>query len=377
MAQAQEKPRVEESAVISSQELIVWEKMDPAKLFKEGGLDSVLEEIDEKARSIILGGVEIQKDRDNIRAIAAKVSRSKTAVEKIGKIFTEPLRKAVKEANTERDRGVSFLQNLQDDIRKPLTEWEAAEDEKKALVEYAIESLSACAAFDDEPDTGHIQKRLDRLELQYSNLKWAGLSEAEEEKYKTRAEYSYDRAKTHLTERFLSRTKYESDQKELAELREKQAAQEKKDEEGRIRQEAADKATKEADEKARIERESSEKAAADKLAAEQEKTRRAEQDKKDAKAAVKKAEDDRIAAEKKAEKDTAAAVQAEKDRVAAEKQREREEAEKREDDKKHRRKINGVAIDGLVLECKLSGADAESVIEAIADGRIKHVTIAY
>lgn len=391
MSQPQKKIEIEEvETVSSSQELIVWEKLNPAELFKEGGLDSVLKEIDEKARSIILAGVETQKDRDNIRAIASKVSRTKTAVEKIGKAFTEPLRGAVKEANAERDKGIAFLQALQDDIREPLTEYEDAEKKREADADLSIERLSECAIFaeDHTPDSDTIKLRMDQLKLLYNNLSFVGFSEADEEKYNNRANHIYDRTKSTLETKFAERFIYEADKKELEELREKQATQEKKEEEGRIAKEAADKATADAEEKARIERESSEKAAADKLAAEQEKTRRIEAEKEEAerkaeeersakKAAEEKAEADKIEAEKQAQHDKEAAVQAEKDRAAAEKQRDREAAEKREANKKHRAKIDDKAAQGLFDIMENAKCSAEDVVKAIAEGKIPHVTIRY
>ena len=371
MVQAQEKIEdTEESAVTESQELIVWEKLNPVELFKENGLDSVLKEIDEKARSVITEGVETKKSRDNIRAIAAKVGKDKTFIQKIGTKNTEEYRSLTKISNTERDKGVAFLQDLQDDIRKPLTEYEDAEKKEKQLIEDRIEFLSDCALFEGtEPDSEEIRYHLSDLEEGYK-IEW-------QEDVADRASYAYDRAKSKLQQMLEQRLKHESDQKELEELRENKAAQAQKDEEERIRKEATDKATKDAEDKARIERESSEKAAADKLAAEQEKTRRLEQDKKDAKAREEKAEADRIASQKQAEKDKAVAVQAEKDRVAAEKQREREAAEKREADKKHRARINNSAVSALVELTKITESDAKLVIESIAKSHIPSVKITY
>ena len=374
MAQAQEKIHIEETESTGSQELIVWEKLDPAKLFKEGGLDSVLKEIDEKARSVILEGVETAKDRGNIRAIASKVSRAKTFVQKIGTKNTEEYRVLTKESNSERDRGVAFLQELQNDIRKPLTEYEDAEKKAKQLIENRIGFLSDCALFEiGEPDSEEIRCHLSDLEEGYK-IDW-------EEDVIDRASYAYDRAKSKLGQMLEHRLKYESDQKELTELRESQAAQAKKDEEERIRKEAADKATKDAEEKAKTERESSEKAAADKLAAEQEKTRRLEQDKKDAKDREEKVESDRIDAEMKADQDKRNAVQAEKDRVAAKDKREKEETEKREANKKHREKINSEVKEAIIKYAEITDPETRarirSIIEAIARGEIPNITISY
>ena len=276
-----------------------------------------------------------------------------------------------KESNAERDRGVAFLQDLQNDIRKPLTEYEDAEKKAKQLIENRIGFLSDCALFEiGEPDSEEIYCHLSDLEEGYK-IEW-------QEDVADRASYAYDRAKAKLQQMLEHRLKYESDQKELEELRMNQAAQAKKDEEDRIVKEAAEAATKEAEDKARIERESSEKAAADKLAAEKEKSKRLEQDKKDAKAREEKVESDRIAAEMKADRDKRNAVQAEKDRVAAKEKREKEETEKREADRNHRRKINNQAKTAMqkIIDLKRENP-IEDIITAIATGDIPHVTIKY
>ncbi len=371
MAQAQEKIEdTEESTVTGSQELIVWEELNPVELFKENGLDSVLKEIDEKARSVITEGVETKKSRDNIRAIAAKVGKDKTFIQKIGTKNTEEYRSLTKISNTERDRGVAFLQDLQDDIRKPLTEYEDAEKKRITDADQSIEKLSECAVFTELSNSNGIKLRIDQLVTLYQNRDFSDFSEADQEKYNNRAEHIYDRTRAMLDKNLQEQIQNESDQKELQELRESQAAQAKKDEEDRIRQDAADKATKDAEEKAKTERESSEKAAADKLAAEEEKTRRLEQDKKDAKDREDKAESDRITAEKKAEDDKKAAVQAEKDRVAADK--------KREANKKHTAKINEESAKALTEALPdIFLHQSEMIINVIAAGEVTNITISY
>lgn len=370
----------------ASQQLIILEKLNPVDLFKPNGLDSVLKEVDEKARSVILAGVETKQDRDNIRAIAAKVGSTKSTLQKIGTKYTEKMRSAVKESNAERDRGVTILQSLQDDIREPLTKYEEAEKQRTDDADRAIECLSLCNVFENEELTvtsKDISTRIDKLNLLYENLGFSKFSESDQEKYSNRANHMYEQTRTRLQNRYEIQIKYESDQKELAELKEKQAAQIKKDEENRIRQEAADKARHEADEKARIERESSEKAAADLLAAEKEKSERIEREKQEALDAAKKAEQDRIAAEKKSEADKTAAVQAEKDRADAEKLREKQDAEKREADKTHRAKINNESLNAIANilnkgSTAATGKDmAKDIVAAIAEGKITHVTISY
>jgi len=366
----------------TANQLIVLEELNPVELFKPNGLDPVLKEVDEKARSVILNGVETQKDRDNIRSIAAKVGSTKSTLQKIGTKYTEKMRASVQESNAERDRGVNFLQKLQDDIRDPLTEYEEAEKQRKADADRAIEILSEVVDFSDEDigeiNSENIKHRITRLDLLYKNLHFSKeFSDEEQEKYVTRAEHIYGRTKTSLDKKLEQELQYEADKAELAKLREKQAAQEKKDEQDRIAKDAADKATADAEKKAKEERESQQKIASDKLAAEKEKSDRLEREKQEEKDKVKKAETDRIAAEKKADQDKKDAVQAEKDRQSAKKLKEKEAAEKREANKKHRAKINNNAKDALIRECKLGDVQAQAVVESIARSDIQGVTITY
>jgi len=101
-------------------------------------------------------------------------------------------------------------------------------------------------------------------------------------------------------------------------------------------------------------------------------------------AALKEAEEDRIDAEMKADRDKKNAVQAEKDRAAAEKQREQEATAKREANKKHKTKINREARDAIKAHAYFQDSTddmafqiATQIVEAIARGEIPHVKIEY
>ncbi|MGB9407741.1 MAG: hypothetical protein WCA89_09395 [Terracidiphilus sp.] len=103
--------------------------------------------------------------------------------------------------------------------------------------------------------------------------------------------------------------------------------------------------------------------------------------------AVKDAETRRILAEEKAardaeiaaaqaERDQEAAVEAERKRVADAAAAEQAAAEARAANAKHRKRVNGEAVEAL-MACSLTKAEAETVVSAIAGGSIPHVTIAY
>jgi len=188
----------------TANQLIVLEELNPVEIFKPNGLDPVLKEVDEKARSVILNGVETKKDQDAIRSMAAKVGSTKSTLQKIGTKYTEKMRAAVKESNAERDRGVQFLQDLQDDIREPLTAFEEVEKQRKADADEAIENLSNCAIFEDYPDSGTIKLRINKLDNDYLKLSFTEFSEDEEKKYWNRAEHIHVRTKQSLISSFFS-----------------------------------------------------------------------------------------------------------------------------------------------------------------------------
>ena len=69
-----------------------------------------------------------RKGRERIASLAAKVSKSKTAVEKPGRDYLRRLKEMPKVVEAELREFVTKMDTLRDETRRPLTEWEAAED---------------------------------------------------------------------------------------------------------------------------------------------------------------------------------------------------------------------------------------------------------
>ena len=90
--------------------------------------------------------------------------------------------------------------------------------------------------------------------------------------------------------------------------------------------------------------------------------------------AAERAEQDRLASVAKGAQE--AAVEAERKRVADAAAAEQSAAEARAANAKHRKRVNGEAVEAL-MACSLTKAEAETVVSAIAGGSIPHVTIAY
>ena len=101
-------------------------------LFIPNGLDSYLEHI--KASVSEAPDLSTDKGRKRVASLSASVSRSKTLIEKPGREYLKHLKEAVKPAEQEIKRFVDACDALRDEVRRPLTEWEA-EQERIRLVE--------------------------------------------------------------------------------------------------------------------------------------------------------------------------------------------------------------------------------------------------
>jgi colicin import membrane protein len=100
--------------------------------FQPNGLESLIKVYRDRAMTF-KGDISTKKGRDEIRSFAANISKDKSSLEKLGKKSMEDLQKTVKAVTAERIRAVSALQEIQDTVRKPLTDWENADDERQRV----------------------------------------------------------------------------------------------------------------------------------------------------------------------------------------------------------------------------------------------------
>ena len=308
-----------------------------------------------------------RKGRERIASLAAQVSRSKTAVEKPGREYLKRIKELPKAIEVELREFVQQMDALRDEVRQPLTEWEQAEEARKAKHQAGIDQINLRLECRD----------LDAAELK-SNIAWLeSMAIGEDwEEFETEAARAKDKALAALRDALVVREKYEAEQAELERLRAEAAAREQKEREERIAREAAEAERLTAERRAQEERdaaarrEAEAKAAAErrelelKLAAERaerealEATQRAEQAERDAQARAEQA----AAAERKRQADEQARIEA--------------EAKAREADKAHRAAINRAALEafmagGMPEEC------AKQAITLIAQRRIPHISINY
>jgi hypothetical protein len=108
-------------------ELVVIEKSNSLELFTTAkGLDPILAKIRQEIDSFV-PDASSRKGRGSIASIAAKVARSKTYLDGVGKELVDRLKEQPKLVDAERKRIRDILDTWKDEVRQPLTEYENAE----------------------------------------------------------------------------------------------------------------------------------------------------------------------------------------------------------------------------------------------------------
>ena len=318
-------------------DLVVIEKQNAMAVFTtKEQLDPIIEAIEKEARSLV-PDVSTRKGRDAIASMAHKVARSKTYIDNAGKDLVAELKALPKQIDESRRIVRERLDALKDEVRRPLTEWEAEQERIKA--EEAMNSLHAEAlVMNEEFD----RQRAAQIEADHEMA-------------------------------LLMNDKFDRDREEQRRL----AEQAQREHEDRIKQEAAEQARRDAEAKHKAEieaaarREAEEKARAD--AAERKRKEdadRAEREKQDAIAEEKRKaqeEADRIKREAEAK---------EKARLAEEKRKADEQA-KREADVKHRKTVGTNIVNAITSNTSLTREQAIEVLTALKDDLIPCAKIHY
>ncbi|MFH2942951.1 hypothetical protein ABK883_11705 [Enterobacter roggenkampii] len=318
-------------------DLVVIEKQNAMAVFTtKEQLDPIIEAIEKEARSLV-PDVSTRKGRDAIASMAHKVARSKTYIDNAGKDLVAELKALPKQIDESRRIVRERLDALKDEVRRPLTEWEAEQERIKA-----VEAMNALHA--------------EALEM---NIKFD---------QELAAKFEADHEMALLMNKDFDREREE--QRRLAEQ-----AQRERDE--RLKQEAAEQARRDAEAKHKAEieaaarREAEEKARADEAERKRkEDADRAEREKQDAIAEEKRKaqeEADRIKREAEAK---------EKSRLAEE-QRKADEQAKREADVKHRKTVGTNIVNALTSHTSLTREQAIEVLTALKDDLIPCAKIHY
>ncbi len=318
-------------------DLVVIEKKNAMAVFTNNDqLDPLIEAIEKEARSLV-PDVTTKKGRDAIASMAHKVARSKTYIDNAGKALVAELKALPKQIDESRRVVRERLDALKDEVRRPLTEWEAEQERIKA--EEAMNAL-------------HVEA--------------LAMNEEFDRQLAARIESDHEMA-------MLMNDAFDREQADKAAEAERQRIAHEEE----IKRMAAAAAAREVEQRAQREREE---------AAHREAVLKAQ---------AEQAERDRIAAEKKAEADKQAAIEAERRKAQEEADRIRREAEQREQarlaeekrkadeqarreaDVKHRKAVGTEIVKALLANTSLTRYQAIEVLTAVKDGRIPHTGISY
>ena len=125
--------------------LALVETVTAAQVFTENGLDSLIERIEKEARTTALD-ISTPKGRKEIASLAAKIAKSKTTLDRMGKELVSGWKEQAKKVDLERSRAWDRLEALQKEIRQPLTEWENADKDRIAAHEARLAQITQGAA---------------------------------------------------------------------------------------------------------------------------------------------------------------------------------------------------------------------------------------
>ena len=318
-------------------DLVVIEKQNAMAVFTtKEQLDPIIEAIEKEARSLV-PDVSTRKGRDAIASMAHKVARSKTYIDNAGKDLVAELKALPKQIDESRRIVRERLDALKDEVRRPLTEWEAEQERIKA--EEAMNAMHAEA-----------------LEM---NIKF-------DKELAAKFEADHEMA-------LLMNDKFDRDREEQRRLAEK--AQCERDEQ--LKREAAEQARRDAEAKHKAELEAAARREADEKA-------RAELAERQRIEAEQRAAREKQEAEARAEYEKAAAVEAERLKAKqveearlAEEKRKADEQAKREADVKHRKAVGTEIVNALTDNTSISREQAIEVLKALMDGLVPRAQINY
>ena len=318
-------------------DLVVIEKSSAMAVFTNNEqLDPIIEKIEKEARSLV-PDVTTKKGRDAIASMAHKVARSKTYIDNAGKDLVAELKALPKQIDESRRIARERLDALKDEVRRPLTEWEAEQERIKAEEAARIKAEEARKQFESDHEIALLMN--DAFDREVAEKK------AEEERQRIAHE---------------------------EELKRQAAEQAKREAEEKAERERAEAARREAELKLKAEQ-----AERDRIAAEQ----KAEADKKAAAERAEREKQEAIAAEQRKAQEEAdrikrEAEQKEQARLAEEK-RIADEKAAREADVKHRKAVGAGIVNALTANTSISRDQAIEVLKALMDGLVPRTQINY
>lgn len=321
-----------------------------------------------------------EKGRKEIASMAFKVAKTKTAIDAAGKLLNEEARAKINIVDAARRDIREKLDALKDEVRRPLTEWEAREEQRVIACNGVIDRFIAAGKV-------HLDDTTDTVRTRLAEVQAVAIDEGQFQQLLPLATYQQQTAVDALTAAHAQLVREEADRAELDRLRSEaaeRAERERAEAEAKAAAEAAERAKHEAEaraaraaeeEKARIE--AAAKAAEEAARAQAEAAARAERE------AAERAHAEALAAEKRRADEAEAARQAEADRIAretaareADEKAAAEAAAARAADIEHRSKIMGTAKQAIMGH-GVGEQTARAIVLAIAAGDVPNVSMRF
>lgn len=350
-------------------QLVVIEPTSAVALFTEGeGVEAMLADIRKQATSLV-PDLSTAKGRKEIASIAFSVAKTKTYLDGFGKELTDKYKEIPKRIDANRKLIRDTLDALKDEVRAPLTQYEAAEEARVAALQSRLARLNELGSYASiEIAAADLQVMLNEVEQNALDDTWQELL--------PQATVAKELAAKRLGEALAARQKYEAEQAELEQLRQKQAEQDRIDRERLIAEQAAEQARREEENRQRLEREAAQHREQEAQRQAQVAQQAAEQARRDAEAAELARQQAEANAARQAEEAAARAAEQERQRIADEQRLKDEEDARRMADRAHQGRINSAILMDLI-GMGIEEDKAVTLIKHIANNKIAHLTINY
>ena len=350
-------------------QLVVIEPTSAVALFTEGeGVEAMLADIRKQATSLV-PDLSTAKGRKEIASIAFSVAKTKTYLDGFGKELTDKYKEIPKRIDANRKLIRDTLDALKDEVRAPLTQYEAAEEARVAALQSRLARLNELGSSASiEIAAADLQVMLNEVEQNALDDTWQELL--------PQATVAKELAAKRLGEALAARQKYEAEQAELEQLRQKQAEQDRIDRERLIAEQAAEQARREEENRQRLEREAAQHREQEAQRQAQVAQQAAEQARRDSEAAELARQQAEANAARQAEEAAARAAEQERQRIADEQRQKAAEDAARAADMEHRRTINNAILMDL-MGLGIDEGKAINLIKHIASNKIDHLAINY
>lgn len=363
-------------------EIVIYdaEQTTALDIFVNGGVDPLIEELKKKVDNFE-ADVTTEKGRKAYKSFARKIGSAKLRLDEAGVELNKEYYDKIKKVNEERKRIASLMQPLQEEARRPVTEWEnRIKGHQNAIAEFQTVSLTISNQWD-----------VLSIEEMENQIKLIKMEERDWQEFSVKAANEKEKAINIIQTTIDKRKKHDKDQAELLRLQKEEEERKQKEHERLIAEAAAEAARKEVEERAAREKAEAEARVIAEQKAAQERELMIQKEKEQAESRAKEAEQARIRQEVKAKEDAEQALikakedaeraaKAERERIEAEQRLIEEEKAKREANKKNREKKQNKATEDLFSLFEKQGLDyatAYGIVQAISEGKISNITINY